>query len=131
MGQFALDLARFAEKAGDSADQLVREVIIDVFDKVKGKSPVDTGRFKNNWNLSVGKIDYSTTEEVDPSGREAQARAEAIIASFKVGPTVFITNNLPYANRLEDGYSQQAPVGMVKITVVEFKTIVKEKLAKL
>jgi len=33
-------------------------------------------------------------------------------------------NHVPYIQRLEDGYSTQAPAGMVKITVAEFEGIV-------
>jgi hypothetical protein len=32
---------------------------------------------------------------------------------------------LPYIRRLEDGYSQQAPAGMVTLTVQEFAAVVK------
>ena len=39
----------------------------------------------------------------------------------RAGQTIFITNSLPYAYRLEyDGWSRQAPAGMVRVTVVEF-----------
>jgi hypothetical protein len=31
----------------------------------------------------------------------------------------YIQNNLPYAERLENGWSKQAPHGMVKITLYE------------
>jgi hypothetical protein len=40
------------------------------------------------------------------------------------GKVHYITNNLPYAWRLEHGHSKQAPAGMVGLTVVEFAGIV-------
>ena len=34
-------------------------------------------------------------------------------------PPIYIQNNLPYANRLENGWSNQAPAGMVALTIAE------------
>jgi len=39
---------------------------------------------------------------------------------------IYLTNNLPYAQRLEEGYSQQAPAGMVALTIQEFQAIANE-----
>ena len=43
-----------------------------------------------------------------------------------VNPTsgLTITNSLPYAIRVENGYSTQAPAGMVKVTVVQFQNFI-------
>ena len=32
-------------------------------------------------------------------------------------PTITVQNNLPYIDRLENGYSKQAPAGMVSVTL--------------
>jgi hypothetical protein len=40
------------------------------------------------------------------------------------GKVHFLTNNLPYALRLEYGWSKQAPHGMVGVTVKEYQQIV-------
>lgn len=39
------------------------------------------------------------------------------VTSVKAGGEVWIVNNLPYAGKLECGYSQQAPGGMVRVTL--------------
>jgi hypothetical protein len=52
---------------------------------------------------------------------------QALIGVGGVGsiPTVFyITNNVPYIDRLERGSSKQQPSGMVRVTVLEFRPIV-------
>jgi len=47
---------------------------------------------------------------------------------------IFIVNGLPYINRLENGWSQQAPNGMVAITLAELPAragdILKTQLGK-
>lgn len=127
---FRLDLERFAEKAGDRATEVVRKVAIEVLSSVVLKSPVDTGRFRGNWNVAYGGIDYSTDSAEDKNGSAAIYRGVSYLLSSNLpGATIYITNNLPYAHRLEDGYSKQAPNGMVRLTVVEFNQFVKRALA--
>jgi hypothetical protein len=40
------------------------------------------------------------------------------------GKIIFLTNTLPYILRLEEGYSKQAPIGMVYTTLREFPQVV-------
>ena len=40
------------------------------------------------------------------------------------GDVIYLTNNLPYAVPLEEGYSKQAPAGMVALTVQDFQSVV-------
>ena len=90
---------------------------------VSGKDYVG-GRFRGNWMFSIGSPDNTTTDEVDPSGRKSTARIVDGAIEFKAGDTAHITNSLPYAIPLEFGHSQQAPGGMVRITVARFQQIV-------
>ena len=124
MSSFALQLAAFAEKAGENANLVVRKVAIDTLAKVIHRSPVDTGRFRGNWALSVGAPEIVQREVVDPTGATTIRQEGAKLATYQVGPSVFLTNSLPYAIRLENGYSMQAPSGMVKLTVAEFQALV-------
>jgi hypothetical protein len=94
---------------------------------VSGKDYVG-GRFRGNWMFSIGSPDNTTTEEVDPSGRKSTARIVDGAIEFKAGDTAYITNSLPYAIHLEFGHSQQAPGGMVRITVARFQQIVLEAI---
>lgn len=126
MSTFALDLRRFAKKAGDNAEKVVKSVALDVTYSVIDMSPVDTGRFKNNWNLSASSIDRSTNNTGDSKGRATSA-----ILSYNIGETIYISNSLPYAQRLEDGYSQQAPIGMVKVTLTKYQSFIKDAVRKL
>ena len=47
----------------------------------------------------------------------------AAFLAVKAGGVEYITNNLPYAERLEYGYSQQAPAGMVRVTAARFREL--------
>jgi hypothetical protein len=84
-------------------------------------SPVDTGRFKNNWQYGEGAINTDTSREPDPNAGAAMAEITQSVLSWKMGETAYITNSLPYAYRLETGWSKQAPAGMVAVTLANFQ----------
>lgn len=86
------------------------------------------GRFRANWNFSIGSVDNSFRIHPDPTGAEATARLVAGAIEFKAGQTAFIVNNLPYSIPLEFGHSTQAPGGMVRVTVARFQQIVLEAI---
>nr|DAH87064.1 MAG TPA: tail component [Caudoviricetes sp.] len=91
-------------------------------------SPVDTGRFRGNWQFSIAAPAGGTLDTVDPTGAEATARIVGDSIEFRAGITAFIVNNLPYAIALEYGHSDQAPGGMVRITQARFQQIVEEAI---
>lgn len=124
---FALQIDReWAEKIED-IHEFVAMVGLQSIRGVVLKSPVDTGRFKGNWNLGIGDADESIDANgVDQAGGATITRASGSLqayASFENFPVIHITNNLPYAGRLEDGYSGQAPGGMVGLTVAEMEAM--------
>lgn len=95
---------------------LLRAVSLDVLARLVRKSPVDTGRFRNNWYTSTSRPALLTTAN---TSNNAEARALPSIASIRPFGQLFITNNLPYARRIEDGSSQQAPAGVTRLSVAE------------
>ncbi len=127
-GSFGLQLAEFAEQAKEAVDASLREVVIEIGNSLIRMSPVDTGRFRGNWQFSVSSPAAGTVDALDPSGAEASARLVGDSILFKVGETAYIVNNLPYAIPLEYGHSDQAPGGMVRITLARFQRIVDEAI---
>jgi hypothetical protein len=130
MSTFSLGLDAFIAKTKANADTVVRQASLSVLSSVVKRSPVDTGRFRGNWQTTVANPATGTLERDDkgvkgsPPGPEVYSSALNALAGTKAGETVWIVNNLPYAQRLENGYSQQAPAGMVRVTVTEFQRYV-------
>lgn len=109
--KFTADLRKFAEAAQSSLDEGVRAICIELFSGVISDSPVDTGRFRGNWKLGFGVAPEGTSFTTgDPSGPIVQE----LNGKQVLGERVWLVNNLPYADRLEYGWSQQAPDGMVR-----------------
>ncbi|AKJ28838.1 HK97 gp10 family phage protein [Caldimonas brevitalea] len=126
MGKWSIPIDRLAESAKGDIETVTRKVTLDLFARVVQRSPVDTGRFKGNWNVNFGAPDTSTTEVAHASRGDAEARKAL---SLPVGGTVYLTNSLPYAHRLEYGWSKQAPQGMVRLTVQEYAEAIQKALA--
>jgi hypothetical protein len=125
---FALELARFAKQATEAIDASLREIIFEVAGSLIRMSPVDSGRFRGNWQFSLMTPDSSISLDVDPTGAETLGRIVAAAGAFTAGQVAYITNSLPYAIPLEFGHSTQAPSGMVRVTLARFQEIVNEAI---
>lgn len=94
-----------------------RQVVNKKFPPSAGKG-YSGGRFKNNWQVGMGSINTTVEEAADASGSGSLNRAEAALGSIKLGTVIYVSNNLPYAKRLEFlGWSKQAPNGMVRLSL--------------
>lgn len=123
MASFEQQLRRIEEDILRRQSQVVRKITMDVFNNVIQMSPVDTGRFRGNWQVATGEAPTGTVEMTDPSGATVMAQVAGEVGQMEPGDVVYLVNNLPYARPLEDGHSQQAPGGMVALTVQRFQPI--------
>lgn len=115
-GSFAADLTNFLRHCDGNIDKAHRMAVVLVAQGTVMGSPVDTGRFRANWQF--GKVlPQGTLDQVDKTGAATIARMAGQVTSVKAGGEVWIVNNLPYAGKLEYGYSLQAPNGTVRITL--------------
>lgn len=117
MAKWSIPMSRFTGAAARRLDLVVRKATFEAFGSAVRRSPVDTGRFRANWNVSSNEVDTSTTDMTSQARADAELRKAL---AFKSGGIVYLTNSLPYAARLEDGWSKQAPTGMVRVTAVEW-----------
>jgi hypothetical protein len=128
MTQFSIPLAKLAEMMGGDLETVVRKATLDLFATVVRRSPVDTGRFKGNWNASYGTPTFTVGGRVDKTklgtiGANMKAEVQ-LVESLPVGGVTYLSNSMPYAARLEHGWSGQAPSGMVKLAAEEFARMV-------
>lgn len=119
---FRLDVSKFVDKTKARLDLVVRKIALELFTRVVLKSPVDTGRFRANWQLAIGDIPDDVLELDDKAGTATVSRGVAASQGVRAGDVVYLVNNLPYGPRLEYGWSQQAPAGMVRISIAEIQT---------
>ena len=97
------------------ADTLTKEITGEMLQQVVVRSPVDSGAFRQNHRVSIGSVDKSF--DVNDTGNDALSKGiRTIQAGGGLGKIVYISNSLPYAEKLENGYSQQAPQGIYSLS---------------
>lgn len=135
---FTADMAKFCRvEAPEKLDRTVRKTVIEIGNRLVFRSPVGDpdlwempapagyvgGRFRANWLYGFGAAPSRVTFDVDPSGAQTVGAIVGGVMGSPVEGMHYIENTLPYAQRLEDGYSRQAPQGMVSLTELEFPEI--------
>jgi hypothetical protein len=121
--QFTLQLNKEIADTEEKIEDAIALIALDSLRGVVRKSPVDTGRFRGNWIVSKNAPNAKSSEVTDKNGGQTITKGSGVIDTFKMDTDsrIIIQNNLPYANRLENGWSKQAPNGMVALTVAEMQ----------
>jgi len=144
---FTLDLKEFAEKSHRDALEVVQVTAIDLFTRVVKQTPVGNpslwkpagerkapkdyqpGKLRANWQASVSTPEKSILDIRDTNGANTIAGITKVVQS-STGQNLYLANNLPYAGRIEFGYSTQAPAGMVRVNVAAFQQAIDKAINK-
>lgn len=124
---FADTIDKWVEETETKLDQVLRTVVIMVGRSLVTLSPVDTGLFRGNWQLTYTGTDSPITR-LDETGSATLADLTAKANRFTAGQIAYIQNHIFYGYDLEYGSSAQAPRGMVRVTAVRFTQIVLDAL---
>lgn len=119
---FSIDIKRFADKVKGREKAFLHKLLIEIDTGVVLMTPVDTGRARSNWNIGVNNVDL-TERETEDNAQSVIERAKKIIRQVVVGDVIYISNNVKYIKFLEDGSSEQAPSGMVALTLQRIQQI--------
>lgn len=115
---FAANVGKWTKGVAKDIEDLNKVVILELFTSVILDTPVLEGRLRGNWLITANDPANGTVEIIDPSGDRTVRNIESFIAkmSGEKNFDVYLTNNLPYAHRIEfDGWSKtKAPEGMVR-----------------
>lgn len=122
MGRFSATIDGFVDSALLAQTQGFRKIALDTLNKVQKKTPVDSGALRRSWTVSLNAV---------PSNYDG---SQIAIAQARLSDTIVIATDKPYAPMLEyglyptpsktgkvtmQGYSSQAPRGMIRISVDE------------
>ena len=143
MGKSLLDLAerleRRADKYNKEASELAVKVAITIVIDLAYQTPVDSSQALSNWQASLDNPENVPVFPYFPGffGSTQRASAEATIAAAKQilkgkrpGQVIFLSNVLPYIDRLNDGYSGQTPAGFTERAVLLGKKVARAAKTK-
>lgn len=85
------------------------------------------GRFRGNWQVTFDRPAVGAIDRVDKAGMATLAAGREVLAHYDSSEygSIWFTNNVPYAQRLEYGWSKQAPAGIVRVVAAEINSKVK------
>lgn len=101
-------------------DDLRKKAARSFLKHVYDLSPIKSGRYKSNHIVSIGAPSY----QFDARRRDFSkwyAEGLAAINNSPRGAKIYIQQNLPYAQVIENGSSTQAPSGVYKIAYMRVK----------
>jgi len=143
VSDFNKQIRRFVVDTEIKVLEVRQKTATDIFARLMKRTPVDTGNTRFNWTIRLNSPSTRVLKGTDRPGNKTIKRAENKLSKLKDDQPIYISNNVPHIFVLEDGlystknagkagskvtvegYSTQAPAGMVKLTLEEFPFIVK------
>lgn len=123
VAKFNVALESAAKKIRGDLEKFYRMVCIEVLKRIVLRTPVDTGRARGNWQAELGRAASGVLDVTGSKGEMTSFSIDKGIQKLSDIPPyslVHLTNNVEYLYYLEyDRRSEQAPEGMVEITLTE------------
>ena len=130
--EFSAQLQKLVVAINADMSQVVRASVLKVFGNIIKRSPVDTGAYRASHGIA--NYDPPSTEGIvkGKKGSKISAPNKGNAWKWKVGDgDIFIYNNVPYAERIENGWSvRQAPQGVYRLALAEFTAYMNQELTK-
>jgi hypothetical protein len=144
---FTVEVKKWAEQAGLDLAKAKRGAALTVFKTVIIATPVGKasewerpesapdgyvgGRLRGNWQATLNAPASAELDVIDAAGTLTIKLMEEIVNSAAGDDTIYLTNNVPYAYRIEFGsHSKQAPSGMVRTSILAWNNAVDEAAKK-
>ena len=118
-----------------AVDKTVSEAAIVGVAELARATPVDVGTARSNWIVSLDQAAIGIRRAFSPfpsrwrgggsGGSRGETRnqagvvwsAQGVLSRRKTDQTIYITNNLPYIERLNEGHSPQSASGIVQRSI--------------
>lgn len=105
----------FMKTVDEDVGKKLRILSLALLTEIVQRSPVDSGRFRANNVVSIGNPNNTFTDDKDKTGVPTMQAGNAVIAQGKPYSVIYIQNNLPYAEKIEHGHSEQAAAGVYAV----------------
>lgn len=106
----------YSNKVNALVYELTRKNAMALFDLCVKLSPVDSGAYRASWTIAEGAPNYYFVGRQKP-GMIALAPPSTPNVSTKFYRKLYVANGAPYASLIENGYSPQAPAGVMSVAV--------------
>jgi len=127
--EFSDQLNKLAVLVVQDADKIIRAALLNLFRAIVYASPVDTGQYQANQCIAA-ESDVMESPKIGVTDINEVLNQISNFNWHLGDGDVWIYNNLPYAEILETGWSQQAPSGVYTVKLNEFTRMLSEEFKK-
>lgn len=128
----------------DASAKTINNTLLQMYKKIVERTPVGDpslwnwpahkdyhpGTLRKSWTISFNGVQRNVTGQFASSAQVLGNNG----LSFKIGngktQVAVISNPMPYAQRVETGWSTQAPQGMMRITIAEYTSLLEVNATK-
>ena len=143
MSRFSQAVAAWSKKTGEDVGDIVIASVTDLSRRIIQRTPVGNpdlwasppppgytgGQAKGNWFASIGAPSHQVDFSIKAKNAARPMKRDEHIRQNAAGNIYYLTNNLPYIRRIEyEGWSSQAPQGMVRVSVAEFNRSIEKAI---
>lgn len=120
MNDFSKVISSWTKDLAEAIDLTIQDTVIATGSELVDRSPVKTGRFKGNWQLTIGASPNSSLNVFDGDGSKTKSDITTTARTFRAGEVGYLGNNVTYGYDIEfiPEYSKQAPEGVVRVTAL-------------
>lgn len=126
MPQIDLNSPDGAQKIADILERrttdLMRMATIEFYRQITISTPVDTGRAREGWDISIN----APSAKLPPEGNYTYHAGVPDVPAVTITDKYYITNNVPYIGRLNNGYSRQAPARFVELAAARIQAAIRK-----
>lgn len=105
------------------SERQIIQLSLEVTANLIETTPVDVGWARANWVPTIGQpyeveVGQPNDSADVSAARRKQIEGKVALRGYKLtkGP-IFVSNNVPYIQKLNEGSSQQAPAGFVQMAI--------------
>lgn len=128
-----------------ACEKTINKTVLDMYKAIIDRTPVGDpslwnypphadyvpGKLKASWSISFDNVQRDKSGQFTSSSQIVENHGLSLkIENTTTEKTVAISNYQPYAERVELGWSTQAPAGMMRVTVSEYKDYIDANSAK-
>lgn len=113
LAQFAQMMKQQAAALPSNVNKQVIKLAGSILQTLVLATPVDTGRARSEWQVSLGEPIEDEVGSIR-SPQQTIDDGKEVLKDRQPNGTIYIANNVPYIQRLNEGWSAQAPAGFIE-----------------
>lgn len=118
MARAEVNITRTISGVEKTYERVVKRLGFQISTELIVATPVDTGWARANWIISIGQPHQNVAGSRDAISRGEQGNGQARLLVYRRNQgNIWISNNVPYIQALNDGHSKQAPAGYIEAAI--------------